>query len=375
MRANVFLREYTTKKGETRRTLIVREYGQRDRSICLGPVSKKTAQECRLQTLHELMSGTFRREPTVHLYFSEFLERFFADFAKGTRSPRTVVLYGDLLKAVLKRFKGWRLQQIHKQDIEGHLAEWNVSNRSKNVLLSILRLVFSKAVEWNYLTVSPVLGIKRLPESCKGSRALTPNELSGLWDGLTHWQKGVIRVMVYSGMRPGELSNLKWRDIDWEQNRLAVVADKNRKTKNRKTRFIPMSPDLREELEFLKDNLPVIGLKGGFDPRESHQREYVLCHPDGSRVREFKHAIFNAFKSKGITGVTPHGLRKTFCSMLARSKVHPRVAQELMGHADINLTMKVYTEIDDGQLREAVNALPTLYQMRRAKLTLVQGKK
>ena len=170
-------------------------------------------------------------------------------------------------------------------------------------------------------------------------------------------------------------ANLKFEDIDWELNRLAVVTDKTRKTKNRKTRFIPLNRDLREVLFFLRDHLPVPGGNGlvKVKPREAHQREYVFCHPDGTRVVSFKRSIRGALKKHGITGVSPHGLRKTFCSQLARCKVHPKVAQQLMGHSDVNLTMRVYTEIDDDQMREAVNALPTMNDLRRSNLKLVVG--
>src|SRR5262249_10805101 len=150
---------------------------------------------------------------------------------------------------------------------------------------------------------SPVIGIKRFREESHGSRALTPLELGSLWDGLSAWQKSVIRVMVYSGMRPGEVSNLKFEDIDWEENRLAVVTDKTRKTKNRKTRFVPLNHDLREELLFLRDHLPLSGNGSAkVRPREPQQREYVFCHPDGTKVASFKRSIGSALKKRGITG-------------------------------------------------------------------------
>jgi integrase len=128
---------------------------------------------------------------------------------------------------------------------------------------------------------------------------------------------------------------------------------------------VPLNQALRAELEFLKAYLPVQGSyrknhhKGHeVVPRAVHQQEYVFCHEDGSKVRSIRSSITRALKDRGLVGVTPHGLRKTFCSQLARAKVHPKVAQTLMGHADVTLTMKVYTEIDDEQLKEAVNCLP-----------------
>ena len=73
--------------------------------------------------------------------------------------------------------------------------------------------------------------------------------------------------------------------------------------------------------------------------------------------------------------MTPHGLRKTFCSNLARQKVHPKVAQILMGHSDISLTMRVYTEVEEDQLVNAVNSLPTMSDLMKPNLKVVPGVK
>lgn len=381
MKSNVYLKRYQTKStGENRYILVIREFGRKDRYVQLGPVSKRVAEERRLKVLHQLLNGEHFQEPEVSLFFGEFLDKHFLPWANGARAPKTVVTYEEHYKPLRLRFKGIRLTQIHRQDIERYLSEWKVSGRTKNICLCALRLVFTKAIEWKYLAKSPLAGFKKFPESSQGSRALTPVELTKLWDGLTTWQKSLIRVMVNSGIRPGEVANLKFQDIDWDQNRLTVANDKTRKTKNRKSRFIPMNPDLKEELEFLCSSLPLqghvaksdIGIKD-YWPREPHQKEYVFCHKDGRKIACFRRSIDRALKKHGIQGVTPHGLRKTFCSLLARTKVHPKVAQTLMGHSKIDLTMRVYTEVDDGQLIEAVNALPSMHEMQRSKLRLVQG--
>ena len=55
-----------------------------------------------------------------------------------------------------------------------------------------------------------------------------------------------------------------------------------------------------------------------------------------------------------------HSLRHTFGTMLAASGVHPKTAQDLMRHSDINLTMSRYTHTLRGQESEAVESLPDL---------------
>lgn len=55
-----------------------------------------------------------------------------------------------------------------------------------------------------------------------------------------------------------------------------------------------------------------------------------------------------------------HSLRHSFGTMLAAAGVHPKTAQQLMRHSDINLTMSRYTHVLRGQERKAINSLPDL---------------
>ncbi len=50
-----------------------------------------------------------------------------------------------------------------------------------------------------------------------------------------------------------------------------------------------------------------------------------------------------------------------------------QAAQRLLGHSDIRLTMNIYTEVQDDQLRDAVNALPTCRELQKEKFSVVPG--
>ena len=147
MRANVYIKSYKTKKNETRYVLIIRERGQKEHCIGLGPVSKKTAQERRIQVLNELLTGQYKREPETYLYFNQFVEKFFTDFANVMRSKGTQSQYHYILKPLLIQFRRYKLNQIQRHDIERYIAELKVSNTTKNIILSGLKVLFSKAME------------------------------------------------------------------------------------------------------------------------------------------------------------------------------------------------------------------------------------
>ena len=68
-----------------------------------------------------------------------------------------------------------------------------------------------------------------------------------------------------------------------------------------------------------------------------------------------------------------HCLRHSFGSMLAASGVHPKVAQELMRHGDINLTMSRYTHTLRGQTAKAIESLPDLTKSARAEKAAMTG--
>ncbi|HEX5036283.1 MAG TPA: site-specific integrase [bacterium] len=377
MRVKVHLRSYSTKKDKRRWLLIVREQGRPEQYIQLGPISKDEAEKRRVITLNDLLTGTYKRGPSVRLFFGEFCDRVLSEYVAGTRAPRTLVVYRECLVQARKHFTGWHLDQIRRQDLEKFLSELPIAGRTKNIRLSVLRVVLRKAVEWGYLDESPAEKIARWREESVGSRAMTPTELGRVLDTATSWESSVIKVMAFSGMRPGELSQLKFEDIRWDDGIVKVVSDHQRKTKNRKSRIIPLSPELEQLLRFLWDHWPNMQHGNGkeatpaFLPRTQEQRQYVFCHRDGRQVRLFRKCVASACRKAGVVGVTPHGLRKTFCSLLARGGVHPKVAQKLMGHSDVRMTMDIYTEIGDDQLRDAVNGLPAIRDLQKPRLRVV----
>ncbi|HCU25423.1 MAG TPA: hypothetical protein DF383_10430 [Deltaproteobacteria bacterium] len=379
MQVNVYLRDYITKQGEKRYYLVIRQKGRQDRHVTLGAIGKRKAEERRGLILKELLNGTYEDYRSVRLYFSEFCEKFLREFAQGSRALATVRQYEYCLAQAKDRFKGLRLDQIQREDIEVFLSELQIQNRTKNIFLNALRMVFRKAREWRYLKTSPADGIRPFKEAKVGSRSLTLKELGLLLDAAKPRTRSLIKVMVYTGMRPGEVTQFKFEDIDWETRQIRVVSDKVRQTKNRKTRVIPMSDDLWEELKFLWDYYPVLHYEGSskqsFLPRTEAQRVYVFCDPGGRPHRCIRLSLKRLFKKVGIEGVTPHGLRKTFCTLLARNRVHPKVAQELLGHSRMQLTMDIYTEVSDDQKTAAVASLPTCRELAMQKFQVVGGNK
>jgi len=156
--------------------------------------------------------------------------------------------------------------------------------------------------------------------------------------------RAVLSVFVYTGIRRGELLELRLDDVDLKQRLLTV-----RKGKGKKERVIPIVEPLAEALgDYLE-----------LRPDTPHDRLFSTRdkRPLG---RTGLTALFrNALKHSGIQrpGITVHKLRHTFATMLLRANCDLVTIQKLMGHNSLETT-SVYLHVDTSRLRGAVEKLP-----------------
>jgi integrase len=146
----------------------------------------------------------------------------------------------------------------------------------------------------------------------------------------------MVLTAMLTGLRRGELVNLKWQDIDPLNREITVNQTKNNRIKN-----IPMNQTLFEELMKL--------------PRNS---EYVFANPEGSGFRNLRHQFEAALKRANLTGVCWYTLRHTFASDLAMKGVDLRSIADLLGDKTIQMVMR-YSHLSRSHLQDAVAKLDT----------------
>ena len=151
----------------------------------------------------------------------------------------------------------------------------------------------------------------------------------------------VLRVLVLtaalSGLRRSELIGLRWRDVDWQAQRLRVrntyvLGEHSTEGKSDLStqRSVPMADRLARALDQWSQRTAF-----------GHDDELVFAHPqtghplDGSKVsKRFKAAC----RTAGVREVRFHDLRHTFATRLASSGQPLRTIQEFLGHADAKTT-------------------------------------
>jgi hypothetical protein len=155
------------------------------------------------------------------------------------------------------------------------------------------------------------------------------------------------RVAIETGLRAGELRGLTANSIDKAKNAILLPAGDS---KRRREDFITLK---KETVAVLLDHV-----------RHKTPEAALFDLPGKDRMIDMLRADLKdaeiPYQDDQERYLDFHGFRHTTGTWLAQSGVHPRVAQDIMRHSDINLTMNTYTHVLLEQHTEAVNRLPDL---------------
>ena len=170
--------------------------------------------------------------------------------------------------------------------------------------------------------------------------------------GMTGPERAMLyRVAVETGLRRGELKSLTKASfhLDGEHPFVRVAAASS---KRRRVDEIPIRPDTAAELRtLLASTAPEAP---AFNMPQGRRNVTVMFHAD-------RNAAGIPYEVDGLYADF-HALRHTTGSLLAAAGVHPKVAQSILRHSTIDLTMSRYTHVFHGQESDAVADLPDLGQ-------------
>ena len=205
-------------------------------------------------------------------------------------------------------------------------------------------MLLKVARDWEIITAIAPIRLLKAKEPV--FRFLTFEEADGLAMNANPAWHTMIFVALRTGLRLGELRALRWADVDLKSSRLIVrqaawgnVIDS---LKSGKTREVPLGEVVQHVLKEHKH------LRG----------EWVFCREDGSMLTKgmCKHPLWRAAEAAGLVRVGWHVLRHTFASHLVMRGARMKQVQELLGHADIKMTMR-YAHLSPEARREAVALL------------------
>jgi len=176
-----------------------------------------------------------------------------------------------------------------------------------------------------------------------------------------------ILLLLYTGLRCGELLGLKWENVDFE-NKTIKIKNNLKQVKNRDDsidqKYIVIEQTVKTKSSQRTVPLSDMAIEAlRYYEKMKTDSPYVLSTKQGKPVsaRNLDRAFRNILERAGIdkrAGV--HSLRHTFASLLFKKKVDVKTVSEVLGHYDVSITYNIYIHIIDEQKTKAIEQLNDL---------------
>lgn len=339
----------------------------RNKAATLGRVGVLTLEQARTEARRYLTDAhehgeplalTTKRKNSAMPTLAEFITNNFEPWAlvhhKNKDSCSTIrTCFKDLLTLKLNEININRVEKLRSDWLAASLKPSTI-NRNINRIKSLL----ARATEWGVITDNPLLKLKQLKVDKSGRvRYLSKDENQRLREALdtreelmranresgNNWRKArkkqeladlravtfsdrlkpLILLLLNTGIRRGEAFNLLWSDVDLSKKLLTIEGDG---AKSSQTRHIPLNLEALATLKAWKNQSP--------------QLNYVFPSDSGGRIDNINKAWSNLRAAAKIEAFRLHDLRHTFASNLAIAGVPLNTIRELLGHSDIQMTLR-----------------------------------
>jgi len=227
-----------------------------------------------------------------------------------------------------------KLKPCHFRLLDDTLKEHGASHRTINNYLRIFSALLNWMVAKHFIPINPARGIRPYLID-HNIDTYTPDELDKIFNIAhqlktepslyCHYFEESLQVCYLTGMRIGELINLKWADIE-----NGIIKIRATQTKGKREREIPVN----QRLNIILNSLP-------------HDSDYVIPLPRGRTQSGFGLPVRLLRHRSGLQSFRIHNLRHTIATDLLQHGVDIKTVQEILGHAQMTTTEQyLHTSLD-----------------------------
>jgi integrase len=201
--------------------------------------------------------------------------------------------------------------------------------------------MLNRAVEWELLDENPMKRINFLRENNARLNYLSVEQCDRLLDAcIVPHMRAIATIALHTGMRLGEILNLRWDDIDFTSGHLII-----RDSKNGESRHVPMDST-------------VIKMLSGYI--HTSGASYVFPSATGGRLSTIQTAFENARARAEMPDLHFHDLRHTFASLFMMNGGDLYVLKGLLGHKSITMTQR-YAHLSPAHMKAMVDRMEAIW--------------
>jgi integrase len=331
--------------------LIWEKVGWASEGYTSATAAQLRAERVRMVRHGEELPNKKKKEPT----FAEAWEKYY-EWAKGNRKSHDSDLgrYKSHLKTTLGPMRLGEISPFFLEKLKIDMTKRGLSPQSTKHTLALVRQVFNKCKAWDiYSGENPVAKI-RLPSTnhTNRQRFLSAAEADLLLEEVSKHSVQLYEICLlalHSGMRAGEIFNLRWGDVLPDHGIIHILD-----AKNGRSRQACMTTAVKQIFTSRLSGAP---------------KDLVFVSQWGQQIKSVSGTFDKVVQRLGFNNgvedrrqkVVFHSLRHTFGSWLAMAGAHPRTIMELMGHSRLEQTMR-YSHLAADQKQQAIADLERMLQ-------------
>lgn len=321
--------------------------------------------EWRIKRLAERLAGTLT-EPsrqTVQEFFDHWLDTTVSHEVK----PRTLFdyrlvlqryVYPDIGQTHLQKLTAQRIQALYHKRLQAGLGP-----RTIQLAHAVLRRGLQQAVAWQLIPRNPADAVRRPRVERKQPQTLEPEQVARFLQAASEDRLHALYTLaVTAGLRLGELLGLRWSDINLDAGTLTVAQTLGYLG----SKYFFGTPKSKASHRTI--DLPTVTVADLRRWRREQEQERFLVdaaweypdlvftttvgsplNPSNVRSRSFLAILERADCPK----IRFHDLRHTAATLMLAQGVQARVLQDVLGHADIRMTLGTYAHVLREQKKEA----------------------
>jgi integrase len=280
----------------------------------------------------------------------DFLCNEYLRWTQTNLAPQTIRERVIAVRAHLKPFFTGLASDVDVRSVEAYKIlrmGKNISPCTMNSELKVISCILKFGVENEYIEEMPKIRRVKVPK--KIPRFLSAEEIGKVLAAARPDVRPMLQLLMFSGIRKGELRHMEWDDVDFE-NRLLHVRPKDTwrpKTAN-SVRTIPLCE-------------PAIGaLRMARERAEKRKVKSSLVFPGrNGPLTDIRDSLKGACERAGVPHICIHGLRHTFGSQMGMAGADPFAIMKALGHSDLQMTMH-YVSLGKSHIREQVEKLNSI---------------
>jgi integrase len=319
------------------------------------------ARDLKASLATDVRRGEYRETTmlTFEEYARDWIDSYTGRTTRGFRESTRIGYRRSMTEKAIPFFskRTGTLAEIEPRDIRQFVA-WLFDEKEQGRKLAVstvrghvaaIKVLLATAVEDGLIRHNPAAGVRIArpgapvieTDAAEQRRALDSKQLQVFLQACTPEWEPFFRLLAMTGLRIGEATELRWRDVDFGDKRLhirrqvyegEIAAPKSRFGK----RDIPLSTVMSRVLW----------------PMQGKPDELVFSGPRGLHVDRgwlWRNHLEPARDAAGVPWVTFHTFRHTCASILFASGKNPKQVQVWLGHSDPGFTLRTYVHlIDDG---------------------------